>query len=109
MKPPNLECPFQKRKCIGDRCVGWQEGPLEKEINGEKTTVIHGDCFVVWDLLIKKAIAKRTDGTQVAIESFRNEMVRSNAQTLATLLSQGPTLIPIPPPFDSTDQRGRQT
>lgn len=75
-----LECPFVERVCIKDRCVGWQTGPTEQMVDGVKQTVLHSDCFVVWDLLYKKAIANRTDGTQAAAESLRNEVVRGNAQ-----------------------------
>lgn len=74
-------CPFDKKACIKERCVGWQTGPTEQVVDGAKQTVLHSDCFVVWDLLYKKAIANRTDGTQVAIESFRNEMVAQGAHT----------------------------
>ena len=60
-------------------------GPTEKVIDGVKQTVLHGDCYLVWMLLIGKAIAHRTDGTQIAVESVRNEMVRNNFSLLKRL------------------------
>ena len=85
-KTDELLCPFDKKPCIKERCVGWQTGPTEQVVDGVKQAVLHSDCFVVWDLLYKKAIANRTDGTQVAVESFRNEMVRGNELTQRILL-----------------------
>ena len=76
-KKDNL-CPHDKKPCIKERCVGWQVGPAEQTVDGVKQTVLHGDCYLVWNLLYLKGIAHRTDGTQIAVESFRNEMVRQN-------------------------------
>ena len=77
-----LKCPHDKKPCIKERCIGWQTGAVEKSgIDGKPQTVLHGDCYLVWNLLYLKGIANRTDGTQKAIESFRNEMVSGNQQT----------------------------
>lgn len=84
-KDDSLLCPFDKKACIKERCVGWQTGPTEQTVDGVKQTVLHSDCFIVWDLLYKKAIANRTDGTQAAAESLRNAVVAGNEQTLRIL------------------------
>lgn len=68
-------CPFDKKACIKERCIGWQTGPTEQIVDSVKQTVLHSDCFVVWNLLYLKGIANRTDGTQIAVESMRNEVV----------------------------------
>lgn len=77
-KTDKLLCPFDKKACVKERCVGWQTGPAEKDIDGVKQTVMHSDCFIIWDLLYKKAIANRTDGTQIAVESLRNQVATGN-------------------------------
>ncbi len=78
--------------------MGWQTGPTEQMVDGVKQTVLHSDCYIVWDLLYKKAIANRTDGTQIAIESFRNEVVKQGQQTQALLLERELPLHGLPTP-----------
>jgi len=91
-KDDSLLCPFDKKACIKERCIGWQIGPLERTVDGVKQTTLEGNCFIIWDLLIKKAIANRADGTQVAVESFRNEMVQGS-QLMHRLMAGGSKLI----------------
>lgn len=69
----------EKMACIKDGCVRWQVAPAEKEVNGKPQNVMHGDCGDNWQLLYLKAIAFRTDGTQIAVEQFRNDTARGNA------------------------------
>ncbi len=75
-------CHHDKKPCIKEQCVKWQSAPVEKMIDGVMQTVSHSDCADVWVLLYLKGIAMRTDGTQIAVESARNE-ARQDAQAVS--------------------------
>lgn len=92
-KDDTLACPFDKKACIKERCMGWQTGPTEKTVDGVKQVVLHSDCFIVWDLLFKKAIAHRTDGTQIAVESLRNQVATGNEQMRELALTRQSKLL----------------
>lgn len=98
-----LLCHYDKKPCIKERCMKWQTGPVEKVVDNVKQSVLHSDCADVWQLLYLKAIAQRTDGTQVAVESVREE-ARKNVVALASVISRqdfvGVDTIRALPPLD---------
>jgi hypothetical protein len=78
-------CPHDKKPCVKEKCMGWQTGSVEKTVDGVKQTAQHSDCYLIWNLLYLKGIALRTDGTQYAVESFRNQMVKDNKLMLTVV------------------------
>lgn len=78
-------CPFIKKDCVGLQCT------LYTKVQGTDTNtgkeVEDWACAIAWlpMLLIENSGQQRQTGA--AVESFRNEMVKSNEQAQALLLT----------------------
>lgn len=78
-------CPFIKKQCVGLQCT------LYTKVQGTDTNtgqeVEDWACAVAWlpMLLIENSGQQRQTGA--AVESFRNEMVKSNEKAQALLLA----------------------
>jgi len=88
-KDAKILCPLMGSECIEDgairdgelvKCRFWVHVQGKNPQTGE--TVSNGDCAFCWTpvLLIENSKVGRETGA--AIESFRNEMLRSNEQIL---------------------------
>lgn len=77
-------CPFIKEECVGLKCA------LFTRVQGYDTNtgnqVDEYQCAIAWMpmLLIENSGQQRQTGA--AVESFRNEMVKTNQQTVELLL-----------------------
>lgn len=79
-------CPLIKKDCIGLQCSWFTQVRGINPNTGKD--VDEWSCAIVWlpVLLIENSQQQRSTGA--AIESFRNEMVKSNETTVQVLLSQ---------------------
>lgn len=88
IKPKNF-CPLIKKECIGLDCNWFTQVRGTNPNTGKE--VDEWSCAITWlpMLLIENSQQQRQTGS--AVESFRNEMVKSNQQTANILLnaSQG--------------------
>jgi len=86
---PGTYCPLLKKECVQMQCA-WFIQVRGTDTNTGKEVDEWG-CSVAWlpHLLIENANQSRQTGA--AVESFRNEMVKSNDRTLMALLSVPPT------------------
>lgn len=84
LKPGNF-CPLMQKECIQLQC-NWFIQVRGKNMN-TGLDVDEWGCSVAWlpHLLIENANQTREAGA--AIESFRNETVRANQNTLQTMLA----------------------
>lgn len=85
---PGTYCPLLKKECVQMQCA-WFIQVRGTDTNTGKEVDEWG-CSVAWlpHLLIENANQSRQTGA--AVESFRNEMVRSNERTLMAMLSVTP-------------------
>ena len=92
-KDTKILCPLMGSECIEDgairdgelvKCRFWVHVQGTHPQTGE--TVSNGDCAIAWTpmLLIENSQQQRQTGA--AVESFRNEMVKSNESTTMALL-----------------------
>lgn len=72
-------CPIIKDECIGAGCQFWA---TVRGTNPQGGDIDMGDCAIKWlpMLLIENSKVGRETGA--AVESFRNEMVKSNTVAL---------------------------
>lgn len=77
------KCPYLGGKpCIESKCAAWATDVVEE--NG--VTKAKSACLeFFWKPLYLRGIANRADGTQRAVESMRNEVVRRMDDPLAGL------------------------
>ena len=82
-------CPFLKEECVGSKCMLWTHVLGANPATGQP--IDHFDCAITWIpmLLIENSLEERKTGASV--QSFRNEMVKSNG-TLLTLFSNRPRI-----------------
>jgi hypothetical protein len=78
-------CPLIKKDCVGLTCA-WYTRVQGYDMNSG-TQVDSYECAISWlpMLLIENSGQQRSTGA--AVESFRNEMVKSNEQAQALLLA----------------------
>jgi hypothetical protein len=75
MKPGNY-CPLIKKKCIEHKCAWFAHiRGLNPNTGAE---VDEWACAVAWMPLMAVEIAQKENQTGAAVESFRNEVVRTN-------------------------------
>jgi len=67
-------CPQIGKACVREKCEAWYEGVVEvPQPNAEPIVKAHHACVIYfWTPMFLKGIANRTDGTQRAVESLRN-------------------------------------
>jgi hypothetical protein len=78
-------CPLIKKECVGLTCAWYTRVQGVDTNTGNQ--VDNYECAIAWlpMLLIENAGQQRQTGA--AVESFRNEMVKSNAQAQQLLLA----------------------
>ena len=78
MKPGNY-CPLIKKKCIEHKCSWYtQVRGLNPNTGAE---VDEWACAVAWMPMMAIEIAQKENQTGAAVESFRNEVVRTSNQS----------------------------
>lgn len=77
IKPGNY-CPLIKKKCIETKCAWFTHVRGMNPNTGAE--VDEWACAVTWMPLMAIEIAQKENQTGAAVESFRNEVVRTNAQ-----------------------------
>jgi hypothetical protein len=79
-------CPLIKKDCVGLQCSWFTQVRGTNPNTGKE--VDEWSCAIAWlpVLLIENSQQQRSTGA--AIESFRNEMVKSNETTAQVLLSR---------------------
>ena len=84
-------CPLIKKDCIQTKCAWFTQVRGTHPQTGQE--VDEWGCAISWMpvLLIENSQQQRQTGA--AVESFRNEMVSANQQTIQTLLNNGRKLI----------------
>ena len=71
------QCPYFRSPCIRERCKAWYTGVVDETTSAGTITKAHSDCVeFFWKPLYLKGMALRADGTQHAVESMRNEIVK---------------------------------
>jgi hypothetical protein len=78
-------CPLIKKDCVGLMCAWYTR--VQGIDNNTGNQVDNYECAISWlpMLLIENSGQQRSTGA--AVESFRNEMVKSNAQSQQLLLA----------------------
>ena len=85
-------CPLSQKECIKDgaivnneicKCMFWITMIGKDPITGE--SINKGECAFAWVPILLIENSKMQYQTGAAIESFRNEMVKGNAESLAVL------------------------
>jgi hypothetical protein len=78
-------CPLIKKDCVGLTCAWYTR--VQGIDNNTGNQVDNYECAISWlpMLLIENSGQQRSTGA--AVESFRNEMVKSNEQAQALLLA----------------------
>lgn len=84
MKPGSF-CPLIKDECMQLKCAWFMQVRGKHPQTGEDLD--EWGCSVVWTPFFMMENAKQTTHTTAAVESFRNEMARTNYQT-SELLTQ---------------------
>ena len=74
---PDGQCPLLKKKCIKHKCNSYNILQANHPQTG--AMVQEWGCSIAWIPLLLVENSKHMMGTQAATESFRNEMVKSNA------------------------------
>lgn len=77
MKPGNY-CPLIKKDCIGLKCSWYTQVRGMNPNTGEH--VDEWGCAVAWIPMLQIETSQQARQAGAAVESFRNEVVRSNAQ-----------------------------
>lgn len=82
---PGKLCPLLKKDCVGLQCSWFTQVRGTNPQSGQE--VDEWACAVAWlpVLLIENSQQQRQTGA--AVESFRNEMVKTNQQTMHALLA----------------------
>lgn len=84
-------CPLLKKDCVGLQCNWFTQLRGTNPQSGQE--IDEWGCAVAWlpVLLIENSQQQRQTGA--AVESFRNEMVKSNSETMQALVAGGPTTL----------------
>ena len=77
MKPGNY-CPLIKKKCIEQKCAWFTQVRGLNPNTGQE--IDEWGCAVAWMPVMAIEVAQKENQTGAAVESFRNEVVRANAQ-----------------------------
>lgn len=80
LKPGNF-CPLLKKDCIGLQCSWFTQLRGQNKNTGKD--VDEWGCSVAWLPVLLVENAQQNRQTGAAVESFRNEMVKSNNMLLA--------------------------
>ena len=77
IKPGDF-CPLIKKDCIGLKCSWYTQMRGTNPNTGEP--VDEWGCAVTWMPFMAVEIAQKSNQTGAAVESFRNEVVRTNSE-----------------------------
>lgn len=82
---PGTFCPLIKKDCVQMQCAWFTQVRGTNPQTGQE--IDEWGCAVTWLPVMLIENAKETRQTGAAVESFRNEMVRSNNVALAMAVS----------------------
>lgn len=77
-------CPLLKKACIEHECAWFIQVRGYHPQSGDP--VDHWDCSIAWQPILMIENSQQQRQTGAAVESFRNEMVKSNEQSHKILL-----------------------
>lgn len=77
MKPGNY-CPLIKKDCVGLKCSWYTQVRGMNPNTGEQ--VDEWGCAIAWIPMLQIETSQQARQAGAAVESFRNEVVRSNAE-----------------------------
>jgi hypothetical protein len=79
-------CPLIKKDCIQTQCVWFSQLRGTNPNTGKE--VDEWGCAIAWMPVLMIENSQQQRQTGAAVESFRNEMVKANAQTTELLATQ---------------------
>ncbi len=85
IKPGNF-CPLLKKDCVELKCAWFTQLRGKNPNNGQD--VDEWGCAIAWMPILTIENSQQQRQTGAAVESFRNEMVKANAQTTELLATQ---------------------
>ena len=77
IKPGDF-CPLIKKDCIGLKCAWYTQVRGLNPNTGEE--IDEWNCAVTWMPIMSIEVAQKQYQTAAAVESFRNEVVRTNSE-----------------------------
>lgn len=83
MKPGDF-CPLIKKKCVGLKCSWYVKVRGLNPNTGAE--IDEWACAVAWMPVLSIEIAQKENQTGAAVESFRNEVVKSNNENIQLYL-----------------------
>jgi hypothetical protein len=75
---PGKFCPLIKKDCVGLKCSWYTEVRGMNPNTGEQ--IDEWSCAITWIPMLQIETSQQARQAGAAVESFRNEVVRSNAQ-----------------------------
>ena len=75
---PGKYCPLIKKDCIGLKCSWYTQIRGTNPNTGQP--VDEWGCAITWMPILTIEVAQKENQTGAAVESFRNEVVRTNAE-----------------------------
>jgi len=75
---PGKYCPLIKKDCIGLKCSWYTQIRGTNPNTGQP--VDEWGCAITWMPILAIEVAQKENQTGAAVESFRNEVVRTNAE-----------------------------
>lgn len=85
IKPGNF-CPLLKKDCVELKCAWFTQLRGKNPNTGQD--VDEWGCAIAWMPILTIENSQQQRQTGAAVESFRNEMVKANAQTTELLATQ---------------------
>jgi len=82
---PGKYCPLLKKDCVGLQCAWFTQVRGTNPQSGNE--VDEWGCAIAWMPVLILENAHQTRQVGAATESFRNEMVKANAETVDALLT----------------------
>ena len=81
-------CPHISDECLEDKCIHWQAFDMAKrgQPNNAPGVTMH-DCAFNWQAIFLYDALFKLNGTQHAVESFRNETV-NQGEGLVSVMAQ---------------------
>jgi hypothetical protein len=79
----NKWCPLIRKKCVGDKCAWYTHIRGYNPNTGQD--VDEWSCTISWLPMLMIENSQQQRSTSAAVESFRNEMIKSNESNLNIL------------------------
>lgn len=96
-KTSERDCPFINAPCKREKCEAWYSDEVEiltLDPDKPKRELRHACIIFYWNPMFLKGIARRQDGTQIAMEKARDN-VRTGMAGIAQALGQLRVEIPL--------------